>query len=93
MKDEELELRLREELRRRIVPGEPSDRLFAHVARLGLDEPAPAPKTTRIASRLRERMGLLGGLAAAAGIAAIVVAGDPQLATPLAAVGKVIAAP
>jgi photosystem II stability/assembly factor-like uncharacterized protein len=75
MKDEELELRLREELRRRIVPGEPSDRLFAHVARLGLDEPAPAPKTTRIASRLRERMGLLGGLAAAAGIAAIVVAG------------------
>jgi len=74
MNDTELELRLREELRRRIVPGEAPDRLFGHVARLGLDESAPTLVTPRRVSRLRQRMGVLGSLAAAAGIAAIVVA-------------------
>lgn len=91
MNDEELELKLRDELRRRIVPGDAPDRLFGHVARLGLDESAPAPRTARRAARLRQRMGFLGGLAAAAGIAAIVVAGlfwrgnrGPIAATPSA---------
>ena len=74
MNDEELERSLRDELRRRIVPGDAPDRLFAHVARLGLDA-AAAPKTSRRASRLRDRMGVLGGLAAAAGIAALIAVG------------------
>ena len=74
MNDEELELRLHDELRRRIVPGDAPDRLFGHVARLGLGESARTLATPRRASRLRQRMGVLGSLAAAAGIAAIVVA-------------------
>ena len=74
MNDTELELRLREELHERLARGEAPDRLLGHVARLGLDEATRTPESGALTRRRGRRAGL-GGLAAAASIAAVVVAG------------------
>jgi photosystem II stability/assembly factor-like uncharacterized protein len=75
MNDEELERSLRDELRQRIVPGDAPDRLFAHVARLGSEGASSGQPTPGRVARLHRRIGVLGSLAAAAGIAALIVAG------------------
>ncbi len=75
MNDDELEPILRAELRRRLVPGEPSDRVYDHVSRLGWDETSQPIASPGRVVLIRRRAGLLGGLAAAVAIAAVVAAG------------------
>ncbi len=71
MKDRDLEDVLREELHRRVTPGEPTSRLFDHVSSLGGESPEPSG----VGSLLRGRMAALGGLTLVALIAAVMVGG------------------
>jgi photosystem II stability/assembly factor-like uncharacterized protein len=78
MNDQEVEQRLRKELRRRLAQGDPSDRLIRHVAHLGSDEvaatAAPRATTRRRLRFFHGRSSALGGLAAAACIVAVLAA-------------------
>lgn len=85
MNDSEFELRLQDELPRRLVPPDAPQNLYAYVARLGLDEPVATVERrfggARRRTSGRPRGGLVGGaraflsLAAAIVIIAILVAG------------------
>jgi photosystem II stability/assembly factor-like uncharacterized protein len=81
MNDQQVEQRLREELRSRLGQGDPSDRLFKHVAHLGDETAEPAGATTStptaVPGRIRpfsRRSSAIRGLAAAACIVAVLAA-------------------
>lgn len=80
MNDDELELRLRDELHRRVVAPEPPSGLLDRVSRLGLDE-SPV-RAYRVAARggstsrgLHRGIRVFGGLATAAGLVALLAIG------------------
>lgn len=74
MNDDELELLIRDELHRRVVAPEAPGRLFRCVDRMGRDGDggaAEAPRARRGFHLVSRSVGVLGGLAGAAGIAAL----------------------
>lgn len=86
MNDDELDLRRREtqlhdELHRRVVPPDAPDRLYGHVARLGMDQSDASIGATRAfgsvarTRHLHRAAGVLTGLAAVACVVTIVAAG------------------
>ena len=74
MNDREVEQRLREELRRRLAGGDPSERLIRHVAHLGEGEMVASAGLSGRARFFRRRSSAIGGLGAAACVAALLAA-------------------
>ena len=74
MNDDELELRLRDELHRRVVAPDAPGRLHRSIDRMGIDGDGRAAEDPRARvgfHPVSRRVGVLGGLATAAGIAAL----------------------